>query len=485
MARRVHWDGMATPAAREAHDVRELLSGSALCGVAVGLLRCCQKDQAGRQDVANHGLPLLVALLHDAGEATSIALEAIHMVLIDGVDTVARRDILNDLNAARPLERILAAESEQTCLLVRSILDVLRRASIPELGLELWGMIWSWHSRCDRFGVLAAVCWPWRRAILEDPSLWSRLVVLADSSGAPPRAMLQSAPSVSDGAVSAPTDEVAFPALAYIAAGYLCVLPRQLRHVRHPAHVHFLVVVEPALDLPSTRQHGGRDDQSKLAHARYWAALAAVCAIRFPAMLGLRISFEALERFLATGAQPRAQVVAACETTLFPWLRALPPTLRWLALDGEAAGSSIAAAFEHWHLRRSALAGEVCEFLSWLPLLHGLRYPCNEEAARGFSPLQLLRQLRPVQREQLQAFEACGANRRATHLSAAEVIEACRLLPSLTALAWRAADVPRAEWLARVAQALPPSLSYISCDFDGDEDVRLGLTLADWGVLAR
>ena len=191
-----------------------------------------------------------------------------------------------------------------------SLWNVVPGPELPELQDEVWCHIWSFLPRRLRYNCVAGVCAQWRRAAFSDATLFSRIIVISDTADAVTEAQLlrdyEPVNVASVGALAQNGHDSA-STTPYLVADYLPLRPFQLAHVPDTSWVLTLVVAEPrraesALGWPHTRLYPGQDgfqeQKSKLDREhfeRYWPAVLAVAAMRFPALETLRISTEGLQ----------------------------------------------------------------------------------------------------------------------------------------------------------------------------------------------
>ena len=370
-----------------------------------------------------------------------------------------------------------------------SVWNLLPAPMVPELEDDLWRHIWTFTPTWTRIEVFAAVCKRWRSAAFADPALWGRVVVVGDKAfregfadedhcGRPKQAswdrLERGCAAVSCGSVGAVVNtwRGQSAAMPYLVDGYLPLLPDQLAQIPDRSWVRTLVVVEPT--YPSEDDETSKDTRRKHSR-RYWAVMHAVCGVAFPRLEALRLSVEGLE------ALPFSEL----RVRFYPWLRALPPTLLYLALDASEGGESVMEDFRKWNDgfygnargKYTAVRPRPEAYLDWLPNLRGLRHPDIKSGHLSAWSAE--------RRGRLETLETGNPGCYLSSWSAAEVCEICRLLPSLRALYWPwPFSGPRD--LEKVITSLPPTLEYLSVDitrvgFDGPD----AMPWDDWAAFAR
>ena len=493
------------PLCRRHGTVRSLLEDAVWSRVASDLLHLCERDSQGLSDVANDGLALVLALLGcRTGVAATSAVRALHCIV---TSEAAPTDLLISMRFVPALEA-LEFDDSYDLTKVSEVLEALRGPEPQPLGLadrldlDVWRHIWSFSSRWFRYDTISAVCQQWRRHSLREPELWQRIIVvqnkvLADDFSETPcndfaadAAELCSA-IVDDGGVS--------PLSLYAQADYLPLLPSQLRRIPDASCVQMLAVAEPQFPTRDRTLRNRAKNQEEH-FAMYWPLLQAVCSMTFSQLTALRLGIDGLETDDHTGALAIRRK-RSVEATLFPWLAALPSTLRYLAFDSNYIGQL--DDFEEW-LR---LRDPPCHGLDWLPPnVRGVRYPWCRRLAEPFEAR--LAQIRArnewataqgtqgstVQGGSAQRAAATGSPPRSPlslfdptdldstdPLTAAQFLALAAALDQPTALSWYASD-PSVEDLLAVATGLPPTVRYLACDWN---DLMFDLTLEEWAVLAK
>ena len=147
----------------------------------------------------------------------------------------------------------------------------------------------------------------------------------------------------------------------------------------------------------------------------------------------------------------RAAPADTLNETFFPWIRALAPSLRYLAFDAMDGGEDVLADFRVWLAMRGERGPE--HYLAWVPQLRGLRHPELGSAEIGCWSAE--------RRACLELFEPCNASH--VGMDAEEVVRLSELLPSLRGLSWSWSFTNPADFLL-VINALPGSLNYLVID---------------------